>query len=417
VTDRVHVAVDARIPVGFAGGVQQVVTGLAEGFSTARPDGLSRTWVVYPDFASWLGPSLPPEDDVIVAMSTTERVGVALAEKVPSLVSRARPHVQAATDRLFRPAAGGKLDRELRARGVSVVHLPFQDGLSTALPTVYQPHDLLHLHHAEHFRKAQIDHRERVWRAHAHAAAAVSVGTSWVAEDVASRWAVPRDRVHVVPLAPLGRLRPPEAARAPAGAPSRSALRILYPAAFWPHKNHVTLIRAAAAVRRRGVPVDLLLPGGPVGRHDLVRAELVQHGFDPADVMPGYLSDAELVAAYAHAAAVCVPSTFESASFPIWEAFQAGVPVAAARVTALPAQVGRAGLLFDPHDPEDLAQVLVRLVTDEPLRRTLVAEGRRRLAGLSWARTALATTALYRRVVGAAPVPQEEAALAQESPL
>ena len=405
----IHVAIDARLPAGLAGGVQHVAAGFAEGFRTAAPEALRRTWVVYPDYVDWLEQLLPPGDEVLVSLSLPERVGLRLARVWPDAVSRLRPAVERALS--SRPGAGDGLrhDAELRRRGVQVVHLPFQDGLSTALPTIYHPHDLLHRHHPRFFTAAQITHREGVWRQKALSAAAVSVGTRWVAEDVQRQWAVPSDRIHVVPLAPLRTLlEPSDEVRQPD--PGQAPV-VLYPAAFWPHKNHVTLVRAAGILLRRGIDVRLQLPGSPTGEYARVRQALVEEGLDADRSLPGYLTDAELAAAYASAAVVCVPTRFESASFPIWEAFAAGVPVAASAVTALPEQVGDAGLLFEPDDVQGLADALQQLLTEPDLRQRLVAAGRNRIAGLTWVRTALATAGVYRRVLGQAPRPEEEAAL------
>ncbi len=59
---------------------------------------------------------------------------------------------------------------------------------------------------------------------------------------------------------------------------------------------------------------------------------------------------------YKLSTALVMPTLFESVSLPIWESFYLGVPVVSSNVCALPEQVGDAGLLFDPHDIEDMAE-------------------------------------------------------------
>ena len=402
------VAIDARIPQGFAGGVAQVVIGLAQGFSDSAPESLHRTWLVYPDYRDWLAQHLPPEDETLVMGSFAERVGMVMAKRYPSVVSRVRPYVERALTATSRPA--GKLegphDGLLRERGVQVVHLPFQDGLATSLPSIYHPHDLQHRYLPEFFTEAQIRHRETVWRRRASMAYAVSVGTNSVADDVERLWTIPRDHIHVVPLAPV-------ASPTPSGStpePFRGPPIVLYPAAFWPHKNHITLIRAIGLLRAI-IPVQLVLPGARLGIYDAVRREVVKAGLDPATTLPGYVSQEELSTLYFRSTVVAVPSTFESASFPIWEAFQRGIPVVAAKTTSLPAQVGNGGLIFEPSDINALVDALRRLLTDETLRTEMGREGRKIVSGFSWAKMALASTALYRRAAGDPGVAAEEQAL------
>jgi glycosyltransferase involved in cell wall biosynthesis len=402
-----RVAIDARIPVGVAGGVAQVVVGLAQGFAAARPPDLHRLWLAYPDVGQWLTPHLPDGDEVLVVQTTIERIGAGAARRFPAMTSGLRPHVERVLDRAGRGrGAAGPLDARLQALGVEVVHLPFQDGLLTSLPFVYHPHDLQHRYLPEFFSRAQVAHRESAWRDRATRAAAVSVGTEAVADDVCRMWGIARERVHVVPLAPIGLDVNEKQMPQTLGTPL-----VLYPAAFWAHKNHVTLIRAIAALRERGVPVQLVLPGAPVGVYRQVRRAVLDAGLDSATTLPGYVSEGRLRELYAQASVVAVPSRFEAASFPIWEAFARGKPVVAARTTSLPRQVGGGGLIVDPTDVEGFADAIGRLLADDVLRGELGEAGRARVSEFTWARTALASTALYRLASGHSAYAQEEDAL------
>ena len=81
----------------------------------------------------------------------------------------------------------------------------------------------------------------------------------------------------------------------------------------------------------------------------------------------GFVSDEELVAAYARCAVFCMPGVAELQSLATMEAMAAGRPVVAADAVALPHLVkpGRNGWLFPPGDPVALAGALTRLF-DEP---------------------------------------------------
>jgi len=67
----------------------------------------------------------------------------------------------------------------------------------------------------------------------------------------------------------------------------------------------------------------------------------------------------------------------------IWEAFYLGVPVVSSNVCALPEQVGDAGLLFNPHDIEDMTEKIYKIWTDEGLRKDLVSKGCERVKNLT----------------------------------
>jgi glycosyltransferase involved in cell wall biosynthesis len=121
--------------------------------------------------------------------------------------------------------------------------------------------------------------------------------------------------------------------------------------------------------------------------------------FDQIQFM-GYRSETEVKILYRLCTAVVVPTQFESVSFPIWEAFDAGRPVACSTATSLPAQVGDAGLLFDPEDPGAIADAIRSLWETPELRERLGRLGTERLRQFSLDRFALHMRALYRHIAG-----------------
>ena len=58
--------------------------------------------------------------------------------------------------------------------------------------------------------------------------------------------------------------------------------------------------------------------------------------------------------------------------------------------------MGEAGLLVDPDDPDDIAQALVRALTDEPLRAQMREKGLAQAACFTWEKAARETLAVYR---------------------
>jgi glycosyltransferase involved in cell wall biosynthesis len=102
----------------------------------------------------------------------------------------------------------------------------------------------------------------------------------------------------------------------------------------------------------------------------------------------GYVSEADLPALYAGAAAFALPSLYEGFGLPCLEAMAAGAPVVASDRGALPETCGGAALHADPEDPEAFAAACLEAAADPATRERLTAAGRERAAAFTWDRTA-----------------------------
>lgn len=79
----------------------------------------------------------------------------------------------------------------------------------------------------------------------------------------------------------------------------------------------------------------------------------------------GQLDDRDLADIYRAADVLVIPSLHEGYCLPAVEAMASGLPVVAARTTALPETLGDAGLTFTPNDVHDLARQVCRVVNDD----------------------------------------------------
>jgi len=107
------------------------------------------------------------------------------------------------------------------------------------------------------------------------------------------------------------------------------------------------------------------------------------------------LDASELAAAYSAATAVVIPSLYEGFGVPVLEAMSCGCPVLSSWAGALPEVCDDAAILFDPRDPDALADQLERVVDDSHLRQDLIRRGLANCTRFSWERTAELVAAVY----------------------
>ena len=161
---------------------------------------------------------------------------------------------------------------------------------------------------------------------------------------------------------------------------------ILYTARLeHPGKNHVRLLEALALLKQRGrLTHRLVLAGSRWNGAEVIEARIGELGLADDVILAGFVEDRLLPELYAAADVFVFPSLFEGFGIPLLEAMAAGTPVCAASVSSIPEVVGDAALLFDPHNPADIAVQLDHLLHDTALCRDLVARGRLQAQRFSW---------------------------------
>lgn len=157
------------------------------------------------------------------------------------------------------------------------------------------------------------------------------------------------------------------------GAPAVPAPYLLYPAQFWSHKNHATLLRALAELPE----YTLVLVGSDRGYLDHVRGVARDLGVLNRVRFLGFVETDELVALYRGAHALVYLSYFGPENLPPLEAFTLGCPVVQADVPGARDQLGDAALFVSPTDATAAAEA-VRRVEDPALRARLIDAGRAR---------------------------------------
>jgi glycosyltransferase involved in cell wall biosynthesis len=159
-----------------------------------------------------------------------------------------------------------------------------------------------------------------------------------------------------------------------------------------PEKGHATLLEAWRKVADR-VPEARLLIVGEGSRRETLEEQAQSLGLLGDDcngdacvgtrharpgasvIFTGRRDDVPAVVAALDVAVL--PSYREAQGITILEAMALGRPVVASNVGGIPEMIedGRTGLLVPPHDPDALADAIVRLLTDHPLADILARAG------------------------------------------
>ncbi len=309
-----------------------------------------------------------------------------------------KKQLRSVVKRLYPAADARRANREnalakLRAGSFDLFHPTYYDPyFLEALgerPYVLTVYDLTHEVYPEHF--AWNDPITRWKRDLVRGARRIIAISEHTRRDLVRLLSVDPARVDVVHLGWADETGGSEPRR-PGGLPARY---VLFTGTRGQYKNWAFFVRAVAPLLTGDL--HLCCTGPPFSTEERGYLELL--GLS-SRVVHFPAREADLPAAYAHAAAFVFPSLYEGFGFPVLEAFAAGCPAVLADASALPEIGGEAAVYFDPKDAESLQEALRRVLEDAALRRELVARGRARVRTFTWQRTCAATAAVYRRALG-----------------
>lgn len=250
------------------------------------------------------------------------------------------------------------------------------------VPSVVTLVDIQEKYYPQFFSRQDLLNRAYHYEASTRLADQVITISEFSKESIAFYHNISRDKIHVAYLAAGACFYEPEAeASVKLDLPDRY---IYYPANRWLHKNHDNLLNALLILEKKyDLNVDCVLTGFDFDNGYPLKSKIEEYGLNGRIRILEYVGDNEVKYIYSKAVMLCFPSLFEGFGMPIVEAMASGCPVVCSNATSIPEVAGNAALLFDPHDPLDIAEKIHLVWTDKEVREKLIRQGLERAAFFS----------------------------------
>ncbi|MFL6577478.1 MAG: glycosyltransferase [Povalibacter sp.] len=178
---------------------------------------------------------------------------------------------------------------------------------------------------------------------------------------------------------------------------------ILWASQIESRKNIGRLLQAFARIKDR-VPHDLVFAGAqrfsfPMAAGAEKELELVSElGLENRVHFPGWIAHDDLPALYSLADLFALPSLHEGFGIPLLEAMACGCPILTANTCSPPEVTSGAAYLVDPLSVDDIANGMLEMLSNEPLRLAKAAAGIERARNFSWDKCAAEALELIERV-------------------
>jgi glycosyltransferase involved in cell wall biosynthesis len=188
---------------------------------------------------------------------------------------------------------------------------------------------------------------------------------------------------------------------APANNPAQTRT-LLYVGRSDPYKNLPLLIEAfSQACPKAPFPIQLKILGPPDPRYPEASQRVKELGLEASITWVGYQGSNALVKAYREAAAVVLPSQYEGFGLPVVEAMACGTPMICSDIPVLKEIGGQAAVYAPLGNSTELANSILRVLTDAELRRTMIQRGLEQARLFTWTGAARKTIDLYTELAAA----------------
>jgi len=163
-----------------------------------------------------------------------------------------------------------------------------------------------------------------------------------------------------------------------------------------PKKNTTRTIKAYSVYARSVLnPLPILIADLNQGViDDIIKQENIEY-IKHLVFAPGYISNKDLPYIYNGAKLFLYTSLRESFGIPILESMACGTPVITSNTSAMPEIAGKGASLVNPHNIEEIASLIMKLVNDDDYYQKQRAYGLERVKSFSWEKTAQGLLSIY----------------------
>lgn len=296
------------------------------------------------------------------------------------------------------------VNRIIETAEIDLVHFPqtIIYPLSLDVPCVLTFWDMQHEFFPEFFSDAILKWRLSTYEPSVHKARLIIVASNFTKQSLIDKYNVSPEQIRVIPFGVSMEFQQ---------ALNKSTLSrfmklyslpekyFFYPAASYPHKNHIRLLQAFKRMKSSYPDVKLVLTGMAHDAEHGIQQMITDLDLTSTVLKLGYIPYEHLPCLYAGALGLVFPSLFEGYGIPVLEAMTLGCPVICSNTTSLPELVGEAALTIDPLDIDAIVCAMQKMLRKPALRQSLTEAGQQRAKAFTWSQAAVQTAAVYREVL------------------
>lgn len=351
----VKIAIDCALPDRGTGGVLTVCKSIMNSLVANPNIDIEIYWILLRG-TTWWHDIIGKNPNIIFVGSKTVNAFYKILLKYPK-ISKILTFLY-----LFYLNAGYRMEKILDANEISLVHVPYQNGLKTLRPFIYHIHDLQHESLQKNFSRLDLYLRNKIWKKKAELAKVLIVENFQIKNELISFWNINPKKIVTLITPPslkldqeaINKLEKIRETR------STSSVSLFYPAEFWTHKNHINLLRAFSQVCKVNGDLILEFTGSQDKNYKKIFFETMKLNLKDNVIFLGSLSDHQVIKKYQECNFVIIPSLFESYSLPIFEAIYLKKRILCSALPQFVEQTNGNAMFFDPENISSISAAIQR---------------------------------------------------------
>lgn len=223
--------------------------------------------------------------------------------------------------------------------------------------------DALHKSCPDSLPAAEVEFRDRWYAEAIERSTLVQTNSEFCKAQLVEAFQAPPEKVFTIPLPLHARFNQVKMGNLPAAIAHLPHQYFLYPANFWPHKNHERLLEAYARYHRKAGPqaLHLVLTGQKDERGELIARAVAQRGLQDFVHLIGHTELDAYKAVWELAHSLVFPSRYEGFGLPLLEAHYFQKPVLRSRDVYDAHLLAPKALAVDTTDVDAMAEALGEL--------------------------------------------------------
>jgi glycosyltransferase involved in cell wall biosynthesis len=255
------------------------------------------------------------------------------------------------------------------------------------IPAIYSIHDLQHVHFPQFFNEEMKLERKANFAATEWHAAMIQATTRQMRDEFLDYYPLlTPERVVIIPEGVNVDAYTNEDGREDVRLRYRLPEKfIFYPAQFWPHKDHITILKALSRLKQQGIIISLVLTGAKSPLTESLLEFAAQDGLDGQVYYLGVVPYEDVIALHRAARFLVTTSLYEAGSIPMLEAAAAGTAIIGSGIPSHTEHSEELQMqLFPPSDDAALAALLHKSWGDDDLIARQVAYNRQAIRKFTW---------------------------------